>query len=530
MGIRSRLMQAAALVLAALLVAALPARAQSSGSVLRFVPHADLSIIDPHWTGVYITRNYGYMVYDTLFALDSGYRPQPQMVENWTVSDDKLIYTFKLRDGLKWHDGQRLRAADVVASVKRWGVRNDSYGQALLAAASAIEAIDDNEFRVTLKTPFPVLDAFATLTSPTPFILPERLALTDPYTQIKEAVGSGPFKMVMAEWRPGHQVIFEKNADYVARPEPPQWASGGKRARVDRVEWNYIPDPLTALNALNGGEVDYWENLANDYVASVARDKNIVIASRAGFIGTMRFNQLYPPFDNIKMRQAVLAVVDQRDFMAAIAGDPSNWRTCPSVYACDWEMPDPPGGEALSGPRDFDKAKRLISEAGYKGERILLLDPADIPQLHAEALVTNDLLKRLGLNVDLVTAEWGTVIRRVNVKEPPEQGGWNVFVTAFADYDMINPATNRMLRAGGVSGAPPGWPTDPQLESLRAKWLEATDDGKRRELADKIQQRAFEFVTYIPTGQYRARSAYRTDLKGRLDAPLPFLWNIEKRQ
>jgi peptide/nickel transport system substrate-binding protein len=520
----------AALVLGALLAAALPARAQSSASVLRFVPHADLSIIDPHWTGVYITRNYGYMVYDTLFALDSGYRPQPQMVENWTVSDDKLTYTFKLRDGLKWHDGQKVRAADVVASVKRWGVRNDSYGQALLAAASAIEAIGDDQFRVTLKTPFPVLDAFATLTSPTPFILPERLALTDPYTQIKEAVGSGPFKMVMAEWRPGHQVIFEKNADYVARPEPPQWASGGKRARVDRVEWNYIPDPLTALNALNGGEVDYWENLANDYVASVARDKNIAIASRAGFIGTMRFNQLYPPFDNIKMRQAVLAVVDQRDFMAAIAGDPSNWRTCPSVYACDWEMPDPPGGEALSGPRDYDKAKRLIAEAGYNGERILLLDPADIPQLHAEALVTNDLLKRLGLNVDLVTAEWGTVIRRVNVKEPPEQGGWNVFVTAFADYDMINPATNRMLRAGGVSGAPPGWPTDPQLEGLRTEWFQATDDAKRRELADKIQQRAFEFVTYIPTGQYRARSAYRTYLEGRLDAPIPFLWNIEKRQ
>ena len=515
---------------AVLFVAALPARGQSSGAVLRFVPHADLSIIDPHWTGVYITRNYGYMVYDTLFALDGAYHPQPQMVESWTIGDDRLTYTFKLRDGLKWHDGERVRAADVVASLKRWGVRNDSYGQALLAAASAIEAIDENRFRVTLNTPFPVLDAFATLTSPTPFILPERLALTDPFTQIKEAVGSGPFKMVMPEWRPGHQVIFAKNPDYVPRAEPPQWASGGKRVKVDRVEWNYIPDPLTAMNALNGAEVDYWENLANDYVATVARDKNIAIASYPGFVGTMRFNQLYPPFNNIKMRQAVLAVVDQRDYMAAVAGDPSNWRTCPSVYACDWEMPDPPGGEALSGPRDYDKAKRLIAEAGYKGERIVLLDPADIPQLHAEALVTNDVLKRLGLNVDLVTAEWGTVIRQVNTKEPPEQGGWNVFVTAFAAYDMINPATNRMLRAGGVSGSPPGWPDDPRLESLRAEWFQATDDTRRHELADKIQARAFEFVTYIPTGQYRGRSAYRTYLTGRLDGPLAFLWNIEKRR
>jgi peptide/nickel transport system substrate-binding protein len=525
---RRRLIASAGFSLAAAAVPRL-SRAQSSGTVLRFVPHADLSIIDPYWSGVYITRNYGYMVYDTLFAFDSAYRPQPQMVDSWTVSDDKLIWTFKLRDGLKWHDGEKVRAADVVASLKRWGVRNDAYGQALLAAASAIETIDDNQFRVTLKTPFPVLDAFATLTSPTPFMMPERLALTDPYTQIKEAVGSGPFKMVMSEWRPGHQVIFAENTDYVPRAEPPVWASGGKRAKVDRVEWDYIPDPLTALNALTSGEVDYWENLANDYVPAVSHDPNIEVAARGGFIGTMRFNQLYPPFDNIKMRQAVLAVVDQRDFMAAMAGDKSNWRTCPSVYACDWESPDPPGGEALSGPRDYDKAKRLIAEAGYKGERIVLLDPADIPQLHAEALVANDVLKRLGLNVDLVTAEWGTVIRRVNLKEPPDQGGWNVFVTAFADYDMINPATNRSLRAPGKEGVLPGWADDPQLESLRAEWFQATDDAKRRELADKIQRRAFEFVPYIPTGQYRARGACRNYLKGRLDAPLPFLWNIEKQ-
>jgi len=527
--IRRRFLAGGGSAVAALLGARLPACAQSADAVLRFVPHADLAIIDPHWTGVYITRNYGYMVYDTLFALDSAFRPQPQMAESWSVSDDRLAWNFRLRDHLQFHNGQKVRAADVVASLKRWGVRNDSYGQPLLAAASAIEAIDDAQFRVTLKSPFPVLDAFATLTSPTPFILPERLALTDPFTQIKEAVGSGPFKMAMDEWRPGHQVVFARNPDYVPRAEPALWATGGKRVKLDRVEWLYVPDPTTALNALTSGEVDYWENLPNDYAPGLAHDPNITVTSRSGFVGTVRFNQLYPPFDNIKMRQAVLAVVDQRDYMAAMAGDPVNWRTCPSVYACDWEAPDPPGGAALSGARDFDKAKGLIAEAGYQGERIVLLDPADIPQLHAEALVTNELLKRLGLNVDLTTTEWGTAIKRVNMREPPDQGGWNVFVTAFASYDMINPATNRFLRAGGIAGSPPGWPTDPQLEKLRSDWFQASDEAQRRAIAEQIEQRAFEFVTYIPTGQYRARSAYRTYLTGRLDAPLPFLWNIEKR-
>jgi peptide/nickel transport system substrate-binding protein len=527
---RRGFLEAGAGAVAAMLVGSAAVRAQNVGNVLRFVPHADLAIIDPYWTGAYITRNYGYMVYDTLFAVDNAWRPQPQMVESWTFSDDRLAWQFRLREHLAFHDGQPVRAADVVASLKRWGVRNDSYGQPMLAAATSIEAVDDRQFRIVLKSVFPLLDAFATLTSPTPFILPERLARTDPYTQIKDPTGSGPFKMLKSEWQPGHQVVFAKNADYVPRGEPPLWATGAKRAKIDRVEWLYIPDATTALNAFNADEVDYWENVPNDYAPSLVHDPRVVVTSRGpGYVGTLRFNQLYPPFDNIKMRQAVLAVVDQRDYMAAVAGDPSNWRTCPSVYACDWNAPAPPGGEALAGSRDYGKAKQLIAEAGYKGERIVLIDPADIPQLHAQALVTNDILKRLGLKVDLQTTEWGAAVRQISSREPPDKGGWNVFVTSFADFDMVNPATNRMLRANGTNGAPPGWPTDPQLESLRTAWFQATDPAKRADIARQIQQRAFEFVPYIPTGQYRARSAYHTTLTGRLDAPIPFLWNIEKR-
>jgi peptide/nickel transport system substrate-binding protein len=513
------------------LLFAMPAVAQQyGGTTLRFIPHADLSMLDPYFTGVYITRNYGYMVYDTLFAMDSQFRPQPQMVDSWKVSDDKLTYTFTLRDGLKFHDGQPVRATDVVASLKRWGQRNDAYGQPLLAAAAAIEPVGDKEFRFALKTPFPVLEALSTLTSPTPFMLPERLAQTDAFTQIKEAIGSGPFKFVKEEWQPGHRVVYVKNPDYVPRTEPPNWASGGKVVKVDRVEWLYIPEAVTAAQALGAGEVDYWENVPSDYAPALERDANIVTRSSSSFMGTVRFNQLHPPFDNVKIRQAVLAVTDQRDYMAAMAGAQRNWRTCFSYYVCDVPEADEQGGEALSGPRDYDKAKRLIGEAGYKGERVVVLDAADIPQLHAEALVTNDLLQRLGLNVELTTAEWGTVIKRVLMREPIERGGWSVMNTVFAYYDMINPATNRFLRAGGLTGSAPGWPTDEKIESLRAAWFAATDDAQRHDLADQIQQRAFEFVPYIPTGQPVGRRAFRKNLAGVLDAPLSFLWNIEKRQ
>jgi peptide/nickel transport system substrate-binding protein len=248
------------------LIFALPVLAeQRAGTTLRLIPHADLTILDPYWTGVYITRNFGYMVYDTLFAMDSAFRPQPQMVESWKVSDAKLSYSFTLRDGLKFHDGQPVRAIDAVASLKRWGQRNDAFGQALLDAAAAIEATNALEFRILLKRPFPVLEALATLTTPTPFIMPERLAQTDAFTQIKEAIGSGPFKFVKEEWQPGHKVVYVKNAGYMPRPEPPSWAAGGKVVKVERIEWLYIPEAVTAAQAFTAGEVDAWENVPGDY-------------------------------------------------------------------------------------------------------------------------------------------------------------------------------------------------------------------------------------------------------------------------
>jgi len=188
-----------------------------------------------------------------------------------------------------------------------------------------IEAIDEKQFRIELKATFPVLEALGTPTLPTPFIMPERLARTDPFTQTKEAIGSGPFRFVKEEWQPGHRVVYVKNADYVPRDEPPNWATGGKVVKVDRVEWLYIPDAVTAAQALSSGEVDYWEYVPNDHVPALEHDPNITITSGQHLIRVVRFNHLQPPFNNIKMRQAVLAVADQRDYLSAIAGDPRNW-------------------------------------------------------------------------------------------------------------------------------------------------------------------------------------------------------------
>src|SRR4249919_839868 len=349
--------------------------ATAQQKVLKFIPQADLRILDPIATTAYITRNHGYMVYDTLFATDAKFQVQPQMVEKWEVSADKLTYTFTLRDGLKFHDGQPVKSADCIASIDRWAKR-DALGQKLAEATEAWTAVSDTTFRLRLKKPFPLtLDALAKPSSNVPFIMPERIAKTDAFKNIEDPTGSGPFKMVKEEWVPGNKVVYVRNTDYVPRKEAPSWAAGGKVVKVDRVEWIYIPDSATAAAALNAGEVDWWEQLPPDLIPMLRNNKDIKVENidPLGSMGMIRFNFMYPPFNNPKMRQAVLYAIDQNDYVIGIAGDKKNGHTCYSYFTCGTPLSSEVGAEPIKGKRDFDKAKQLIKEAGYNNEKIVII-------------------------------------------------------------------------------------------------------------------------------------------------------------
>jgi len=518
---------AAALLAMSLLAPA--ATAQSTGKTIKFIPEADLRSLDPIWTTAYITRNHGYMVYDTLFALDEHLKPQPQMVDTWKVSDDKLTYTFTLRDGLKFHDGMPVRSADCIASLARW-MKRDGLGQAMAETVGEMKAADDKTFSIVLKKPFPLLlDAIGKLSSNVPFIMPERIAKTDANTQITDPTGSGPFKFVKDEWVPGNKAVYVKNTDYVPRAEKPSWGAGGKVVKVDRVEWLYIPDSATAANALGAGEVDWWQQLPPDLVPLLQQNKAITVANvdPLGSIGVMRFNQLQPPFNNEKLRQAVLYVVNQQDIMTALAGDPENWKTCYSVYTCGTPMASEAGADALKGKRDLARAKQLVKESGYNGERIVLLSATDQPIVNSQANVVAEELKQIGLNVDLQAMDWGTLITRRASKEPVDKNGWSVFFTWLVGPDMINPALSFPLRANGEK-AWFGWPTDDKLEALRAQWMEAPDLAAQQKLAQQLQEEAFTSVPFVPTGQFVIPTAFRKNLKGVAIAPVVFLWNVEK--
>jgi peptide/nickel transport system substrate-binding protein len=359
--------------------------------------------------------------------------------------------------------------------------------------------------------------------------MPERLANTDPFQQVTEMMGSGPFKFVKEEFEPGHRVVYVKNKDYVPRKEPPSWASGGKVVKVDRVEWLYIPDAMTKVAALNNGEADWWENPPADVWPVLAANKDVTVTRVDPLSSPImtRFNHTQPPFDNPKMRQAVLSVIDQADFLTALAGDEQNWERCASYFTCGTPMSNNAGSEALTGKRDFEKAKKMVAEAGYKGEKVVVMDGVDQPVAHTQALVVAELLKKIGINVDLQAMDWGTLVTRRASKEPIDKGGYNIFATGWVGADLLDPIQNLPLKANG-DGAWFGWPKDEKLEALRAQWLKAVSLDDRKKLAAQIQERAFEVVPYLPTGQWKPKTAFRKSLKGVLQAPAYLMWNVEK--
>src|SRR5208282_362872 len=492
-----------AIVALALTFAPATGWAEAGPKTLRFIPQADLRSIDPIWTTAYVTRNFGYLVFDTLFSLDKDFKPQPQMVDRWTVSDDTLTWRFTLREGLKWHDGQPVRATDCVVSLERWGKR-DTLGQKLMEAVGEMQAVDDKTFTISLKSPFP---------------------------QIPEAIGSGPFKFVKEEWVPGNKAVFVKNPNYVPREEAPSFAAGGKVAKVDRVEWLYIPDTATAAAALNAGEADWYEQPPADLVPVFAANKDIVVATvdPLGNHGILRFNHIQPPFNNVKLREAVLNLVDQKDYMGAAAGDPKYWRTCAALFGCGTPFETKAGADALLNGPNPAKAKQLIQEAGYKGEKIVLLSATDQPIVQGQALVTLDALRKAGLNVELQASDWGTLITRRTSKEPVDKNGWSIFHTWTSAPDFFSPAVNILVRGSGEK-AWFGWPTDNRIEALVDAWFKAPDLAAQKKLAADIQVEAYtNEIPYVPTGQFVVPTAYRKNLEGIIVAPVVFLWNVEKK-
>jgi len=523
-------------VLAGLVALALPFAAPVSAwaqeKVLRAVMHADVRVIDPVWTTQTIANIHGALVYDTLFGNDADQKPQPQMVGKYEISPDRLTYSFTLRDGLKFHDGSPVTTRDVIASLKRWGAK-DGVGQRLMGYVTEMKAVDDKTFTMTLKEPYGmVLESLGKSGSSIAAIMREKDALTDPQTQVKESVGSGPYVFAKDQWVPGSKAVYLKNKDYQPRSEPPSSFAGAKIPGVDRIELVWIPDAQTSMSALVNGEIDFLENPSIDFLPILEKAKGVKLQKLGkidSFQGMIRLNHLQPPFDNIKARQAMYYLINQEDYLRAIIGDPKYYKVCKALLTCGGPYEND-GGSQWMKEYNPKKALQLLKEAGYKGEPITVLAATDHNTITPATQVLIQAMREAGINVDVQSMDWGSVVTRRASKNPPSQGGWNIFVTTSGGVGSANPVLHTWIGAACDKGLF-GWPCDPEVEKLRNAFGMAATEEERKKIAKELQAKAMEDVVYLPFGQWDVPLAYRADrIQGIVpNVGLAVLWGITKK-
>ena len=520
------LLAAAPLALAA---PAAEAQAPDNSRVLRVAPHADLKTLDPVFASIVITRMHGLMIYESLFAWDSQLNPHPQMVESFETAPDGLTWRFRLREGLRFHDGQPVSSGDVVASLRRW-MRRDTVGGKLLEYTDALEVIDARSFALRLKRPTGMVPfALGSAVGQIPVIMRESDAATDPMKPVTEAIGSGPFRFNRGEWRSGAKVVYDRNPDYIPRSEPADGLAGGRVVKLDRVEWHIMPDPATAAAALQTGEIDIWEQPGQDLIPVITRNRDIRVERVTSLANQamLRPNHMYPPFNDPRARLALAYATSQADFMAAGFGDEQWWKPCGSYYICG----SPNGTEAGAAPYakpDLERARQLLAESGYRGEKLVLNSSYDIAPIGRMAEVAAESLKKIGMNVEVQFADWGTVTTRQQNRKSVAEGGWNLFVTTASGATMQSPITNIGTNMS-CERAWAGWPCDAEAERLRNAVVEAPDAAAAKAATEALHLRLAEVQPYLVLGQYDQPYARRANVSGMLNAPVMLFWNIEKK-
>jgi peptide/nickel transport system substrate-binding protein len=501
----------------------------AAAAPLKFIPQSDLTILDPVVTTVYTARNHGFMVFDTLFGMNSQYRMEPQMLDGVSVEADGKVWKLTLREGLLWHDGEKVLARDCVASIRRWAAR-DGIGALLMARTDELSATDDRTIRFRLKKPFQMLPyALGKISTPMCAMMPERLANSDPFKPITEMLGSGPFRFKADEYLSGARAVYTRFDRYNPRPQVSTgWTAGGKIAYFQRVEWVTGPDDGTSASAMQAGEMDWWELPPVDLLPLLKGTGKIQveIKDHNGTIGLLKMNNLQPPFNNPAVRRALLGAVVQKDFMSAVAGnDPAMWRTGVGIFTPGTDMASDAGMEVLDGPRNLPAVRAAIRQAGYNGEKTVLISPGEPPFRKAMADVAGPMLVSAGLNVEVQSMDWGTAIVRRENRQPVDKGGWSALCTTANGLDMQTP-TLHFLRATGET-AWFGWTNSPRIEELRAAWVDAPDLATQKQIAADIQRQCWVDVPHLPLGIWFQPMAWQNTISGIPDG-FPLFWGARR--
>ncbi len=475
-----------------------------------------------------MARNHGYMVFDTLYAHDAAFRARPQMAAGHTVAADGRTGTIRLRDGLRFHDGAPVLARDCVASIRRWAAR-DGFGADPDGGDGRVVRPGRPHDPLPAEGAVPPLpEALGKLSSPVPFMMPERLAQTDPSSRSREVRRLRPVPLPAGRVDAGQPRRLRHASTATRRVTRRRTGPPVARSvHVDRVEWNTIPDASTAIAALQTGQMDWLEAPSPDLLPLLARQADVTVSTLdpLGTYVLMRFNSLVPPFDDPAVRRAVLLAVNQDDYMQAMVGDPSRYRECKAFFPCGTPLSTGAGSDAMGGR--LDAARAALKASAYDGAKVVVLSPSDQPLLAPLGPVTADLLGRIGMNVDLVVTDWGTLLARRASQKPASEGGWNIFHTTAVAAEFMSPASHLGLRGNGRAGWA-GWFTDPALERLRTEWFAAGDGAAEQRLAAAMEREAFDAVPYVPLGQFQQPTAFRKTVTGLVAASAPFFWGLRK--
>jgi peptide/nickel transport system substrate-binding protein len=492
-----------------------------AASQLTVVLESEAVILDPHATTAAITRTFGYHVFDTLFSMDSKGVIKPQMVREYSTSPDGLSWSFTLRDGLAFHDGTPVTAADCVASLQRWAPK-DSLGRMLGKVLAGMRAEDAKTFTISLKDKFPLmLDVLGKPNAPVPFILPERIVRAAGDKRITEMVGSGPFSFVTAEWRPGDRMTLARNAAYVPRQEAPDFLAGGKVVKVEQVVLKVMPDDVTGATALIAGEIDYMQYLPFDLLGRLDSTPGVKLMALSGidmFQGNFRLNQASGPFADPAVRRVLWKLVDQAETLEAIGISARfSLKDCKSFWMCDSAL----STDAGSQPAKFSvaDARAELARTKYAGEPVVIMEVAgSISQTAGNVLAQH--MKAAGFTVDEQTMDWGTVLAR-----RAKRDGWSLFPVYSNGVDMVSPLNHFYISNNCADY--PGWSCDAAMSGMLADFAAATTLDQRREIAAKIQIAAYDLVPSVMWGQFSRPAGYRTRLKNMIQSSFPMFWEVE---
>jgi peptide/nickel transport system substrate-binding protein len=492
-------------VIAVLLVAggaALAADAPRKGGVIRVGNLGEPPALDAHWTTASITETLTNHIYEGLYSLDSGKKPIPMLAEGVTISKDGLVYTFKLRQGVKFHNGKEMTSEDVVASLARWG-KQSVYGKALFAQVAEFKTLDKYAVEMRLKEKSAIV--LISLAVPNNFgaIYPKEIADKFPPEQkVTEYIGTGPFKL--AEWKPDQYIRMVRFDEYKSRNEKPNGYGGGKTAYVDEIRWVPVPEVATRVAQVETGELDFADDLIVDAYDRLKKNPNArAIVSKPYYWLVAVMNKKEGLMTNQKLRQAWQAAIDIEPIMKNVAGGKAEFYRMDSslapveVTAWHTKLAGLPWNE-----HNKDKAKRLLQEAGYKKEPIRFMTTQEYKWMYDFALLTKQQLEDVGFNIDLQVVDWATLVKRRN--NPKE---YDVFTTGMgASYD---PTHHIYLTAGW-----PGWTTDEDILKLQADLARETDPKKRMALWEQQTRQFYEKVPVIRYGDLFGLRAARNTVKG----------------